>query len=139
MEKQVSGRIAESDGMGVPPVSLIIVNHDAGPMLADCIASSLDQAEEIIVVDNASSDNSLALLEARFPAESHIHLIRNRTNLGFAAACNIGLERARGDYLMFLNPDCLLELGCVARLVSAHKSYTDTGMVGGLLLNPSGT
>ncbi|WP_305790623.1 glycosyltransferase family 2 protein [Candidatus Endoriftia persephone] len=135
----MSGRIVESDGMGVPPVSLIIVNHDAGPMLADCIASSLDQAEEIIVVDNASSDNSLALLEARFPAESHIHLIRNRTNLGFAAACNIGLERARGDYLMFLNPDCLLELGCVARLVSAHKSYTDTGMVGGLLLNPSGT
>ncbi|WP_039960818.1 glycosyltransferase, partial [endosymbiont of Riftia pachyptila] len=124
--------------MDLPPVSLIIVNHDAGPMLAGCVATSLGQVEEIIVVDNASSDNSLILLSERFPNESRLKLIRNQENLGFAAACNIGLNWSCGHYLMFLNPDCLLEAGCVERLVQVHESDPDTGMVGGLLLNPEG-
>jgi GT2 family glycosyltransferase len=139
MEKQVSDRVTVGDNVGRSPVSLIIVNHDAGAMLADCIASSLDQVEEIIVVDNASSDDSLALLQSRFPNENRLQLIRNHENLGFAAASNIGLTWANGRYLMLLNPDCLLDPECIGRLVSVYESRPEIGMVGGLLLNPGGT
>ncbi len=121
------------------PVSLIVVNYNAGLLLVDCIDSSLMQVEEIIVIDNASSDDSLLALRLHFENVSKLKIIRNKKNLGFAAACNIGIDAASGHYLLFLNPDCILESETVSRLVEVLESQPDVGMVGGLLLNPDGT
>lgn len=119
-------------------VSLIIVNYNAGDFLKACISSAMNQVDSLIVVDNASTDASLAQVEAAFPGERKLRIIRNRENLGFAAACNIGIEKSSENYLLFLNPDCVLEPDSVKRLFQVLEDYPDAGMVGGLLVDPDG-
>jgi GT2 family glycosyltransferase len=120
-------------------VSLIIVNYNSDNFLLACVSSALSQVDEVIVVDNASRDYSLLQLEDTFPSESKLLVIRNRRNLGFAAGCNIGSKQGIGKYLLFLNPDCVLEPGSVKKLIETLERYPDVGMVGGLLVNPDGT
>ncbi|MGR8978633.1 MAG: glycosyltransferase family 2 protein [Gammaproteobacteria bacterium] len=120
-------------------VSLIIVNYNSGSYLEACALSALNQVDELIVVDNASTDQSLAKLQAAFPSEPKIKIVRNRENVGFASACNIGLSHAAGHYFFFLNPDCVLEPDSVRRLLKVLGDYPDAGMAGGLLVNPDGT
>lgn len=121
------------------PISTIIVNYNAGAGLVNCIQSVLDQVSEVILVDNASHDNSIALVEAYFSNEQRLHIIRNHTNLGFAAACNIGARAARHPYWFFLNPDCVCADGSLAELYRVLTSTPQAGMVGGLLLNLDGS
>ncbi|CUS36075.1 glycosyltransferase family 2 protein [Candidatus Nitrospira nitrificans] len=120
-------------------VSLIIVNYNACECIVACVSSALSQVDEVIVVDNASSDDSLAQLEAAFPYDSKVQIIRNYRNLGFAAACNIGAEASTGSCLFFLNPDCVLTPDSVSHLLRVLDDCTDVGMAGGLLVNPDGT
>ncbi|MDH5738890.1 MAG: glycosyltransferase family 2 protein, partial [Nitrospira sp.] len=120
-------------------VSLIIVNYNACECIVACVSSALDQVDEVIVVDNASSDDSLAKLAAVFPGDRKLKIVRNRENLGFAAGCNIGVDYSVGSCLLFLNPDCVLEPGSVEHLLHVLDDHQDVGMVGGLLLNPDGT
>jgi GT2 family glycosyltransferase len=124
-----------------PPdtVSLIIVNYNACDRIVACVSSALSQVDEVIVVDNASRDDSLAQLQAVFPGDRRLKIVRNRENLGFAAACNIGAEHSTCSYLFFLNPDCVLEPDSVKHLVWVLDDDPDVGMAGGLLLNPDGT
>lgn len=120
-------------------VSAIVVNYNAGSLLRDCVAAAITQCERIIVVDNASTDGSLNTLNDVFPSNGKLSVIHNERNLGFARACNIGVQMASGRFLLFLNPDCALDSATVSRLVAALKAHGDSGMVGGLLLNPDGT
>ena len=116
--------------------SVVIVNYNAGKILLDCVASAQQQAEQIIVVDNASADSSMAALRDAFPA---VRLICNERNLGFAVACNQGAQIADGEHILFLNPDCVLQAGAITALLAAVHSANDIGMVGGLLTDPDGT
>lgn len=118
-------------------VSAIIVNYNAGPLLRACVDSLLacPLAIEIIVVDNASHDGSLAGL----PESPHVRVIRNPANVGFAAACNIGIGASSAPFLLFLNPDCVFRPGAIATLLSGLQSAERVGMVGGLLVNEDGT
>ena len=76
------------------PVSLIIVNYNAGPLLADCVNSGLEQVGEVILVDNASTDDSLHIVKLQNNNNSKINILKEDVNLGFATACNIGIEAA---------------------------------------------
>jgi GT2 family glycosyltransferase len=120
-------------------VSLVVVNYNAGALLGQCVTSVLPQVNELIVVDNASSDDSLDEAIAPHPDNPKLLVIRNNKNLGFSAACNIGWDHASGSYVMFLNPDCVLEPDSVQRLFQALESFPEAGMVGGLLIDPDGT
>lgn len=120
-------------------VSVVIVNFNAGHFLATAIDSVLTEADEVRVVDNASSDTSLEFCMRRFPGEPKLGIIRNPGNLGFAAACNIGIQQTTGAYVLFLNPDCIVAAGTLSRLLQVLESSPDAGMAGGLLLNPDGT
>jgi GT2 family glycosyltransferase len=122
-----------------PAISIIIVNYNAGAGLVSCIQSVIDQVCEVILVDNASRDNSIALAEVQFAGDARLRVIRNDTNLGFAAACNIGARAAQYPYWFFLNPDCICTDGSVAELYRVLTANPDTGMVGGLLLNLDGS
>jgi N-acetylglucosaminyl-diphospho-decaprenol L-rhamnosyltransferase len=88
-------------------IDIVIVNWNAGEQLSDCL-KSLVQARlstnlgKVVVVDNASTDTSLNILES---IDLPIELIRNKENLGFGAACNQGARSCRSKYLLFLNPD----------------------------------
>jgi len=120
-------------------VSLIIVNYNASECIVACVLSALNQVDEVIVVDNASSDDSLAKLERAIPRDRRLKIVRNRENLGFATGCNIGAQASAGSHLFFLNPDCVLTADSVKRLLRVLHDDPDVGMVGGLLVNPDGT
>lgn len=120
-------------------VSMITINYNACECIVACVSSALSQVDEVIVVDNASSDNSLEQLAAAFPDERRLKIVRNSWNLGFAAGCNIGVDHSVGRYLFFLNPDCVLAPDSLKHLVRVLDDCPDVGMVGGLLINPDGT
>ncbi|MDB5813322.1 MAG: glycosyl transferase family 2 [Rhodocyclales bacterium] len=119
-------------------LTVIVVNFNAGRHIVDCATSLVGQCHELIVIDNASSDDSLFLLE-----QSKLLLttaiVRNTHNMGFAAACNLGAERASGDLILFLNPDCVVAPGTLALLSAALTADASAGMAGGLLLNTDGS
>lgn len=119
-------------------VSVIVVNYNAGRLLLDSVGSALTQARQVIVVDNASVDSSLVDLEACFANEGRLLVIRSEKNLGFAAACNLGMEHCAERHFLFLNPDCVLLPNSLAHMVGTLENHPDAGMVGGLLLNPDG-
>lgn len=122
-----------------PAISTIIVNYNAGSGLVACIQSVIGQVQEVILVDNASRDNSIELVESQFAGDARLRIIRNDANLGFAAACNIGAHATQHPYWFFLNPDCICADGSLAELYRVLTANPKAGMVGGLLLNPDGS
>lgn len=120
-------------------ISLVVVNYNAGALLGQCVTSALPQVDELIVVDNASCDDSLDKVATLNPNDPKLRVIRNSENLGFSAACNIGWDHASSSYVMFLNPDCMLEPDSVQRLFQTLEDFPEAGMVGGLLVDPDGT
>ncbi|UJP05252.1 MAG: glycosyltransferase family 2 protein [Nitrosomonas sp.] len=122
-----------------PPVSVIIINYNAGDLLIECVAAALKQTRQIIVVDNASSDSSLQTLETQFGGTDALTIIRSDHNIGFAAGCNRGIAASTQPYLLFLNPDCILSSGALLHMVAAMESSPRIGMAGGYLANPDGT
>lgn len=120
-----------------PCIAVIIVNYNAGSVLANCIQSLVDgqAAIEIIVVDNASNDGSLALIKDI----DGVQIIQNTTNRGFAAACNQGVMVSHADSLLFLNPDCLVAPNALTELNHYLCTTPQVGMVGGWLVNLDGS
>lgn len=120
-------------------ISVIVVNYNAGPLLTACVRTALPQVSEVLVVDNASSDSSVEGCARQVADEPRLKILRNDANLGFAAACNIGFSQAKGDFVLFLNPDCRLDEAAVLELLRALQADAAVGMVGGLLVNPDGS
>ncbi len=122
-----------------PQISLIIVNYNAGASLKACVLSVGSQCAQIIVVDNASTDDSLDILLRALPDSSNLKIIRNKFNLGFAKACNIGVKVSSGQFLLFLNPDCIFDADDISRLTAVLDKDAQAGMAGGVLVNPDRT
>ncbi|MBX3615830.1 glycosyltransferase family 2 protein [Nitrosomonas sp.] len=120
-------------------ISAIIVNYNAGPILTQCAQAVLQQAEQVLVIDNASSDSSLAELERLLPLNDRFQIIRLPHNRGFAAGCNTGLSASTQPYILFLNPDCILQENSLQRMMQVMESDPRIGMVGGYLINPDGS
>jgi GT2 family glycosyltransferase len=122
---------------GLPDISLVIVNWNARDLLRACLASLRGEAGglalEVIVVDNASTDQSVEVLSPEFP---EVVWVRNPANSGFAAATNLGLRRARGTCWGLLNPDTVVLPGALARLRQALEAEPPLLAVGPQLLNP---
>ena len=118
--------------------SVIIVACDSGTLLGECVASVLSSSApvEVIVSDNASRDGSIAALESRWVGDVRLHVQRNGANLGFAAGCNRAAAQARGDVLLFLNPDCRMQAGTLAQL-RAHVDAC-TGVLGANIVDAQG-
>jgi GT2 family glycosyltransferase len=122
-----------------PDVSIIVVNRNTRDLLAACLGSLRDTARpldiETIVVDNASTDGSVAAVEEHFP---EVRLIRNATNTGFAYPNNQGLAVSHGRYVMLLNSDTIVRPGALARLVRFMDDRPDAGACGPRLVYPDG-
>ena len=131
----------DMSGDAVPAslLSVVVVNYNAGPLLAECIAAASAQAVRLIVIDNDSADGSADDCARVFGGLEQFSLVRNTRNLGFAAACNTGFAMTDSEFVLFLNPDCQLGNGAVIRLLEAIQNEPRAGMVGGLLLNLDGT
>jgi N-acetylglucosaminyl-diphospho-decaprenol L-rhamnosyltransferase len=120
--------------------SIIIVTANSGLGIGDCVARALDCSAdvEVIVVDNDSTDGSIETLLYRFATEIRLRIVRNAKNLGFGTACNRGAFIARGDAILFLNPDCFVETDTVARLRAIIAADHRIGLIGALQTNGRG-
>lgn len=119
-------------------VSIIIVNYNSKGFIVSCINSISKYAPrdtEVIVVDNSSTDGSVDLLKS----VKSITLIRNKYNLGYAKAINIGIKSANGDYIFILNPDTKLYEGVIDNLKSFAQKNNKVGIVAPKLLNRDGS
>ncbi|MCF8055222.1 MAG: glycosyltransferase family 2 protein [Desulfocapsa sp.] len=124
-----------------PRISVIIVNYNAGLELTQCVQSVAESGNnlEIVVVDNDSSDQSIQQLHERYDGEKKLTVLQNDRNFGFAVACNQGSRFAKGEFFLYLNPDCIVEPETISTLLHVLESKDDAGMVGGLILNHDGT
>jgi len=123
-------------------LSVVTVSYNVRALLADCLASLYQSlagaplAYEVLVVDNASRDDSVALVRREFPA---VQLIANEDNRGFAAASNQGLARSRGRYVLCLNPDTRVVGHAVGTLLAFMEQRPRAGMAGGRLVYADGS
>jgi len=105
--------------MTAPWLSILLPVYRVEPYLLACAASILGQADagvELVFVDDASPDGSAALIETLAAGDARVRLIRHASNQGVSAARNTLLDAARGDYLWFVDPDDLMEVGAIPRL-----------------------
>ena len=122
----------------ITQVSIVVVNYNAGSLLSVNVKVALMQARQVVVVDNASSDSSLELLESTYAGNARLKIVRNNSNLGFSAGCNIGMLHSTEPYILYLNPDCVLAPDTLHHMLATMHSNPNAGMVGGLLLGQDG-
>ena len=124
-------------------ISVIMVSYWTGPVLSAAIESALapnqDGAAELIVVDNGNPPAVTRELARRAEEEARLTLVSGHGNVGFARGCNIGVRRARGRYLLLLNPDCCLSPGAIPALLAEAKTLGADWMLGCRVLNPDGS
>jgi N-acetylglucosaminyl-diphospho-decaprenol L-rhamnosyltransferase len=123
-------------------VDIVIINWNSGNQLRECLGSIVqtvprEMLRHAIVVDNASSDNSLVGVEEAYLP---LLLLRNRRNRGFAAACNQGAAKGCAEYILFLNPDARLQAGTLSVPLAflSQPAQADVGICGIQLLDDQG-
>jgi len=126
-------------GVHLAPVTVVIVNHNVNHrFLGECLESVLHQAREVVVVDNASRKEQFEPSIARFESHPRLRVIRSAENRGFAVGCNLGAELATQPLVMFLNPDCRIGPGALARMSKALQADPSAALAGGLLTYADG-
>ncbi len=121
-------------------LSVIIVNYNVKEFILNSIASVKKAAKnisaEIIVIDNASQDGSPEVIAQKFP---DVKLIANKENIGFGKANNQGLEIARGEFVLLLNPDTLVRENTFDKMIEFMNENPEAGLATCKVLNPDGT
>ncbi len=127
--------------MIAPDISVVIVSYNTGPILSRCIESVLAQEglREIILVDNGNDETVTRRLDLWATREPKLSVVRGHGNVGFAAGCNIGAERVKGDYLLLLNPDCILPVAALTTVAAAMGAHPEAWLAGCCMANPDGT
>src|SRR3989344_5929636 len=128
-------------------LSIIIVSWNVRDLLEKCLQSIFEQSKEIdfacpagakrlcgevFVVDNASTDGTSKMVLEKFP---QVNLIKNNCNIGFAAANNIAIWQAKGEFVLLLNPDTEILDGAIEKMVEFMRSHPEAGIAGPKLLN----
>jgi GT2 family glycosyltransferase len=126
--------------MSSPDLSVIIASYSTSKITCDCVESVLREKEgisvEIIVVDDASTDDSVAAIRARFP---EVTVLANETNVHYAKTNNRGLRECSGRYAVLLNSDTVILDGALTKLVRYLDSHPEVGAASPKLLNPDGS
>ena len=120
-------------------LSVIILNYNVRYFLEQCVLSVQNALQnidaEIIVVDNNSPDDSCAMIKQRFP---QVTLIENEENSGFPKGNNIGVAKAKGEYICILNPDMVVAEDTFEKVLAFAKTKSDLGIVGVKLIDGAG-
>jgi GT2 family glycosyltransferase len=122
-------------------VSILVISYNTREMTLACLRSLFEApgtpGQQVIVLDNASSDGSADAIEAEFGGR--LELLRLTNNIGFAAGNNRAARRATGEWLLLLNPDTVVLDDAVGRLLSFAESHPDAGIYGGKTLFADGS
>jgi len=120
-------------------LSIIIVNYNVKYFIEQCIHSIQKAVDglttEIFVVDNNSVDGSVRMIREKFP---EVHLIANKDNKGFSRANNQAIRKARGEYILVLNPDTILEDDTLTKCVNFMDEHPDAGGLGVKMIDGKG-
>ena len=127
--------MSRDEGAPESLVSVVMVTHNSSAALQWSLPKLL-AFPHVVIVDNASGDNTVAMIRQQLP---HATIIASRENLGFGRGNNLGLERVDTPFALLLNPDCTLCDGALAELVLAAKRYPEAAMLSARLYNPDGT
>ncbi len=120
-------------------VDIVVINWNAGDLLARCVHSVLQTGnrnlvDKLFIVDNFSSDNSINLL----PVDEKIIIIRNTANLGFAKACNQAFRQCSSTFTLLLNPDAVLKDNTISECITFMQNKPGVSIMGCRLLNDKG-
>lgn len=119
-------------------LSIIVVNWNTRDILWDCLKSVYEQTKdisfEVIVIDNASSDDSVKMVKSEYP---QVVLIENNVNRGFAAANNQGMQVAKGRYVLLLNSDTIVLDSAIQKTLAFATQHPEAAVVGCKVLNPN--
>jgi hypothetical protein len=122
-------------------LSIIILNHNSGRLLTECLDSLLSDdlpfSHELIIPDNASSDDSLDRAIAKWGAR--LRVIRNGENKGFSWGNNIGIRAACGEYVCLLNPDTIIHPGAFQTMLGFLDAHPQAGFAGPKVFNSDGS
>jgi GT2 family glycosyltransferase len=120
-------------------LSVIIVNYNVKHFLEQCLISVFNATRkidsEIFVVDNSSVDGSCAMILQKFPL---INLIENKKNFGFSYANNQAMRISKGEYILLLNPDTVVEEDCFEKCIQFMDSHSDAGALGVKMIDGKG-
>jgi len=113
-------------------IATIIVNYNAGETLRQCVQALLNSTEHsrLTVVDNASTDRSAENLQNLYGNQQGVEFLFNPSNLGFGPAINAVAHRSKADWILILNPDCILEPGTLGMLKAALEKDPAASLAG---------
>ncbi|WP_457092692.1 glycosyltransferase family 2 protein, partial [Microvirga sp. P5_D2] len=114
-------------------VTAIVVTFDSAHALPECLGALRTDGVPVLVVDNASTDDTAALAEGQ-----GARVIRNPSNEGYGRANNSGARAADTEFVLIVNPDCIVEAGAVAALIDAARRYPDAALFAPQIVEPSG-
>lgn len=121
-------------------ISVVIVNYNGADFIMECLDalfnSELNATFEVIMIDNASTDDSLTVMA---PYLGRMHLIQNEINQGFAYANNQGFNVAKGKYFFLLNTDAVVEKNAIQKLLDYYEANPEIGAIAPKLLNADGS
>jgi len=120
--------------------SVIMVTYHTGPVLFDAVKAVLDQnfPVELCLVDNGNPASVVAQLQDMAAADERLRFVTGYGNVGFSRGCNTGARVARGQYLLFLNPDSVLSPGTFQKLLNIYGSLPPHAMLGARLVDGHG-
>jgi hypothetical protein len=121
-------------------VSAIVVTYFTGEPLELCLRSLFAEplVDEVVIVDNGNPKHVQSALRALKADRRNMRLVQGQGNVGFARACNLGAAAAQGEYLLFLNPDAVIQRGAAEKLLATGRMATSPWIVGGRLLDQDG-
>ncbi len=122
-------------------VSVVMPCYHTGPVLLKAIKSVLSQKHlrELILVDNGNSNYMRGKIDEIATQNRKLHVLSGQGNIGFSRACNLGEHETKGDYVLLLNPDCVLPDNAFAPVVQALQKNPKAWVAGCKLVNPNGT
>lgn len=122
-----------------PAWAAVVVNFEAGRYLVDCVATLLSDTSagvfEVIVVDNASTDDSISQLRKAWP---DVRVVSSERNLGYSGAANLGIQATRANVVVVCNPDLEVKTGTAAAMLKRFNTESDLGALGPAVFSASG-
>lgn len=121
--------------------SVVIVSYKTGPVLLECLKSVLTQPDvnQLILVDNGNARSMVREVNAIADEDPRLEIISGHGNVGFSKGCNIGARRARGRYLLLLNPDSVIEEGVLGEALDVFDEFSSASLITVRLENPDGS
>jgi len=121
--------------------SIVMVSYHTGPVLYAALAAGLlqDDLADLILVNNGNPPDVIARLQQMSLMNPRLRVVTGHGNIGFAAACNLGAKAASGEYLLLLNPDCILPPKALSIFMREMNALPNTVLAGAHMVNPDGS